>query len=251
MFPWWTFCFKRGPLKIPRGHALLIESAQAGSTPPNALKSCMTSISHCSYLRCQTKRNVCEVVVSGGPRNLVVPLNLFNLFKRIFGREVSRWESKPIASLRTERHSGRRRPDLKTSMLRWLQVRTFFRFSAKSKGRWIFVFSTQQTLDGLGPLPKWSTELCPETPDIDRVLSFQSVWSHLHSKSHLHCRPWRWLGQWRWLKVCSVTVAQIRDGSLLLRGSQTCSSFLWFFPKTKDWGSLSYLGEKMVIGPYH
>ena len=24
-----------------------------------------------------------------------------------------------------------------------------------------------------------------------------------------------------------------------------------YFPKTKDWGSLSYLGEKKVIRPYH
>ncbi len=31
--------------------------------------------------------------------------------------------------------------------------------------------STPQTLYGLGPLPKWSTELYPETPDIDWVLS--------------------------------------------------------------------------------
>ena len=37
--------------------------------------------------------------------------------------------------------------------------------------RLYFVFSTQQTLYGLGPLPKWSTELYPETPDIDWVLS--------------------------------------------------------------------------------
>ena len=29
----------------------------------------------------------------------------------------------------------------------------------------------EQTLYGLGPLPKWSTELCPETSDIDWVLS--------------------------------------------------------------------------------
>ena len=55
-------------------------------------------------------------------------------------------------------------------MLRLLPVSDLRQIFGKVQ-RLYFVFSTQQTLYGLGPLPKWSTELCPETPDIDRVLS--------------------------------------------------------------------------------